>query len=381
MDKRRYFRAFYFVYFAAWSGFVVFRNAYFETIGLSGTQMGTIGFLLKTAGIVALPGWGLMSDRFGAQKRILLVSVGVSGTLGLLYPYIGAAFPLLALITVAFASFRAPIRPVANSMLLSTGLPYGSVRAYGSIAFGIAALGTGLVSTHTGSVIVFYGFAVGMAVLAALLLRIPVDSRPPAESVGLRAASLVANRTFTVLLVAAFLMGTIFPAGSAYLSVYVRAIGGSDAITGLSVAAKTAGEAVVFLFAARFETTYRRLLFTGAAFHALTFGFYATVPAPFAVVATQLLLGFGYAAFMLAAVNLAHELAPESIGATAQTFLTGLGFAAGTGVGELAAGRLIDLVGVESMYAAAAAVGVAVAAVSGVVDGSLGADGLVPTDG
>ncbi|MUV56977.1 MFS transporter [Halogeometricum sp. CBA1124] len=95
----------------------------------------------------------------------------------------------------------------------------------------------------------------------------------------------------------------------------------------------------------------------------------------------QLLLGVGYAAFMLAAVNLAHELAPAAIGSTAQTFLTGFGFAAGTGVGELAAGRLLDVVGVQSMYAYAAAVGFAVVAVSALLDGSLGADGFVPADG
>jgi PPP family 3-phenylpropionic acid transporter len=343
--------------------------------------MGTIGFLLKVAGIAALPGWGLLSDRFGAQKRILLSSVAVSGALGLLYPQTAAVFPLLAAVTVAFAAFRAPVKPVANSMLLSTGLSYGGVRAFGSIAFGVAALGTGLLRSRVGSVVVFYAFAAGMAVLAVIVLRIPVASRPPTESVGLRAASLVRDRNFAALLVAAFLMGTMFPAGSAYLSVYVRSIGGTDAITGLSVAAKTLAEAVVFLTAARFTTTYRSLLVAGAGCHIVAFGFYASAPAPAFVVAMQLLLGVGYAAFMLAAVNLAHELAPAAIGSTAQTFLTGFGFAAGTGVGELAAGRLLDVVGVQSMYAYAAAVGFAVVAVSALLDGSLGADGFVPADG
>ncbi|SFR64041.1 MFS transporter [Halogeometricum limi] len=381
MRERRYFRAFYFLYFASWSGFVVFRNAHFESVGLSGVEMGTVGFLLRVAGIFALPGWGLLSDRFGARRRILLVGVAMSGVLGLLYPRVASAFPLLAAVTVAFAVFRAPIRPVANSMVLSTGLSYGSVRAYGSLAFGVAALGVGLVSSRVGSAVVFYAFAVGMAALAVILFRVPVRSRPPTESVGLRAASLVTNRNFAALLVAAFLMGAILPAGSAYLSVYVRSIGGTDAITGLSVAAKTAGEAVVFLSAVRFATTYRRLLVVGAGCHALTFGFYATSPTPTLVVAMQVLLGVGYAAFMLAAVNLAHELAPASLESTAQTFLTGFGLAAGSALGELASGRLVDLVGVQSMYAYATVVGLAVVAVSGLLDGSLGTGDSFPADG
>lgn len=93
----------------------------------------------------------------------------------------------------------------------------------------------------------------------------------------------------------------------------------------------------------------------------------------------QLLLGFGYLAFMLALVNLVHELAPGSMGSTAQTLLTGFEFTAGTGVGELAAGHLLDLVGVQAMYAYAAVVRLVVA-VSRLLNGSLSAERSVPVD-
>ncbi len=177
------------------------------------------------------------------------MSVVVAGVLGSSYPAVAAVFPFVAAVTVGFSVFRAAIRPVANAMLLSAGLSYESVRAYGSIDFGISAVGAGVANARLGSV-VFCVFGVGMAVLAVVLLRIPVDRRPPTESVGLRAASLVRDRNFAALLVVASLMGTLFPAMSASLSVYVRSLDGSDALTGLSVAAKTLGEAAVFLTAA-----------------------------------------------------------------------------------------------------------------------------------
>ena len=128
-----------------------------------------------------------------------------------------------------------------------------------------------MLSSRIGSVVFFYMFGLGMAMLALILLRIPVESKPPTESVGLRAASLVTDRNFAMLLVAAFLMGTMFPAGSAYLSVYVRSLGASDALTGLSVATKTVAEAAVFLYAARITTSYRLLLIAGAGCHVVTF--------------------------------------------------------------------------------------------------------------
>lgn len=381
MSKARYFKWFYFVFFAAGSGFIVFRNAYFESIGMTGLQMGIVGFLLKAAGILAQPAWGLLGDRLGAQRRLLMAGVGVSGAVMLVYPRVARVFPVLVVATVVFAAFRTPVRPMANAMLLSEGFSYGSVRAYGSIAYGIAALGLGVVIARLGSAIVFYTYAAGMALLVAILTRIPVESKPPTESVGLRAVSLVRDRNFAALLAAAFVMGAMFPAASTYLAVYVRAIGASDAITGLSIAVKTLAEGVVFLYATRLAISYRALLAAGAGCHVLAYVVYATTAAPILVVSLQFVVGVGYAAFMLAAVNLAYDLAAPSIKSTAQTFLAGFGLAAGTGVGTLATGWLLDLVGVQAMYGYVAFLGVAVLAASALLDGSIEADGLVPESG
>ncbi|MCU4717725.1 hypothetical protein [Halapricum hydrolyticum] len=53
----------YLTYFAASNDLVSFRNAFFEDVGLTGSQMG----LLVAGGLVAQPVWGVLADRFSCS--------------------------------------------------------------------------------------------------------------------------------------------------------------------------------------------------------------------------------------------------------------------------------------------------------------------------
>lgn len=88
--------------------------------------MGLIGLLIPICGVIAQPIWGMVGDWGGLQKEILFAGVGVTGVAILVYP-IGPIVGVLTLAgaTIVFAVFRAPIRPVANSLVLSTGIDYG----------------------------------------------------------------------------------------------------------------------------------------------------------------------------------------------------------------------------------------------------------------
>lgn len=366
---RQQLRLFYFVYFASGSGFMVFRNAYLDEIGLTGFEMGLIGLLIPVCGVVSQPIWGMVGDWGGLQKEILLAGVGVTGVAILAYP-LGPVVGVLTLAgaTIVFAVFRAPIRPVANSLVLSTGTDYGQVRAFGSLAFGVSSVGFGVLVSQFGTPVVFYLYTLGMAAVAVILLRLPVETPPPTQRIGIKAVRLTRQPDFAALLVAAFLLGLAIPSGSAYLSVYMRAIGASDTVTGAAFAAKTMGEIGVFLLAYRIDRSYRSFLVAGCLCHAFTYAVYATVTIPVLILGIQLVLGVGYAAAFLAMVNLAHRLAPTALQSTAQTFLSGIGIAGGAGIGHVVAGHLMDVVGVQAMYGYVAVIAVAAALVSLLVD-------------
>jgi len=404
------FQSLFFVQFAAFSGFAVFRNVYLEGIGMSGAAMGTIGFLMTATGVVAQPGWGVITDYWRAERPVIVVGA-------VAYPFfdrirdgiraLRGVDPLVAAGTAAFSAFRAPIVPVANGMILSRGYDYGNVRAFGSIAFGIGSLGFGFLVAALGVVSVVYFYVGGMVVLAAVALSIPAgedegtgghdrtdgDGEAATSEASLWTAlrALVTAPTFLVVLATAFLLRLSASGGSAFFSVYMRAIDAgivvgpwslsADALTGLAWAIKTGFEAVAFVYAVRLSLPYRWLLAGGGVALVAPNLVYGLTTAPAAILAVQVAGGVGYALFTLAAVELAYAVADRSVRSTAQTALAGVGLGLGGAVGQVVAGGLMDAVGLRRMYVAVAVVGVLGAAVGllvtdrGRLDGETGAAG------
>ncbi|WP_248518272.1 MFS transporter [Salinarchaeum laminariae] len=379
LSQERGFKLFYFIIFASFSGYVMFRNVFLEEIGLSGTQMGMIGFLFPLCGMIAQPIWGLVADWKGASKPILYVSAIVAGAAALLYPLapmVGASFLAIVVATVIFALFRAPAVPISNALVLSSGMSYEGVRAYGSIAFGIAGLGFGFLIGVTATEAVFYAYSVGMILLVLLLTQLPMDETEAlGDDLDLDSVRRLLHRQFLLLLGAAFFLGVMTPASAAFFSLYVEAIDQPTSITGFAWLIKTLAEAVAFVYVARRGGgSYRWLMAVAGVFYLGTYVLLATTGAIAVVIASQVLLGLGYALFNLASVNLAHSLSPSALKSTAQSLLMVGGVSAGRAVGELVTGVLVDFVGVQAMYGYVAVLGVLVVAFSLAISKTAAAD-------
>lgn len=364
LSDRRGFELFYFLTFAAVSGYLMFRNVYLEEVGLSGTQMGIVGLLYPLCTMLAQPLWGLFADWKGASKVVLYCSAIGGGLAVLVYPVApltGATFLAVALGTALFAVFRAPLMPVANALVLSAGMSYERVRAFGSIAFGVAGVGFGFLLGYVATEVVFYAFAIGMVLVVLLLTRLPVEE-PEALGSDLELAAIrrLLDRQFVLVMVAGFAIGLMTPAGVAFFSVYVRSVGHADSITGVAWFVKTVGEAVAYLAIARRGGRYRWLMAAGGVLYAATYVALAVTTNVGVIVFAQVALGVGYALFNLASVNLAHALAPEALASTAQSLLLVGGVSGGQVAGELLAGVLVDLVGAQAMYGYVAVLGVVV---------------------
>lgn len=353
MEDKTRFRLIYFSYFAALSGFGTFRNVFLEDIGMTGLQMGIIGAVITVAATAAQPFWGFLTDWKGAQREILLVCAGVTGVAVLVYPagpLFEATFFVVLAGTFLYAVFYAPISPITDSLALSTGTPYGRLRAFGSVAFGVGSLGYGFLIAELGSGMIFYVYSLGMVALVVVAWGIPERDENPMGVVGRDALRLVTDRDFALLFLSAFLVGATLLPGNDFFSVYIRAIGGTDAVTGVGWFVLTSTEAFAFVYLFRLTTRYRYLLVLGALLYAAKYTVYFFVSSPAVVVASHLVTGVSFAAFYLAAVNLADTIAPDTLSSTAQTLLWSATFGVGAGAGQLAAGRLVDSVGAQWMY-------------------------------
>lgn len=353
MNERTRYRLLYLAYFAAFSGFGTFRNVYLEEIGLTGFEMGMLGFIITIGGTVSQPFWGFVTDWKGAQRETLILGAVVAGIAVLAYP-LGPLLPdtflVIAVGTVFFAVFIAPITPITDSLVVSSGLNYGRFRVVGSIAFGVGTLAYGALLASLDTSIIFYAFTAGMAALVVTAWGVPESEGAPFQVVGRDALRLVRNPSFVLFFVSAFLVGMTLLPGNDFFSVYMREIGGSDFHTGVAWALATFVEAAAFVYAYRISRRYKSLMILGALVYSAKYLVYVLTGDPLVVIASHFLTGTSFALFYLAGVNLADELAPESLKSSAMAILWTAVFGAGAGAGHLLAGRLVDLVGVQDMY-------------------------------
>lgn len=377
------FQALFFANFAAFSGFAVFRNVYLEEMGMSGSAMGQIGFLLTATGVAVQPVWGVLTDYLHAEAPVLVVG-GVVSALGLFaYPIaaeLATPFVLVAAGTAVYSAFRAPIVPVANALVLSRGYDYGTVRAFGSVAFGIGSLGFGFLVAALGVSSVVYCYALGMGALVVVVLSLPEsadtgdrddgsDDQSDGAALSGAARALVTNYDFLVVLVLGFLVGLSTRGGSAFFAVYMRAVEASavvgpvrltaDGLTGAAWALKTLFEAVAFVYAVRLSWSYRSVLVAGGAAVTLPNLVYGLTTRPWAVVAVQAVGGLGYGLYYVASVEFVHVVARGRVTSTAQTVFTGVGLGLGGAAGQVVAGELYDLLGIQRMYVVVAVLGFA----------------------
>ncbi|MDY7083018.1 MAG: MFS transporter, partial [Halobacteria archaeon] len=112
----------------------------------------------------------------------------------------------------------------------------------------------------------------------------------------------------------------------------------------------TSVEGLTFFYVFRLNPRYKILLIVGALLYAFKYAVYYFTTSPLVVLVSSLVAGASFGAYYLAAVNLANELAPESLQSTAQTLLWASVFGFGAGAGQLAAGRLYDIVGVKNIW-------------------------------
>ena len=345
----------YFVFYASFSGFVAFRNVLLEEMGMSGVQIGLVGSLWVLGGVIAQPGWGFVADYTQSPKRVLAVAATLSALAILSYPF-GASIPsatflIVAVGTVVYSATRAPIVPISNSLVLRQGFDYGYVRSFGSVAFGGSVLAIGFALAEFTTSLVVYLYAAGMVVFVALVVGLPdVEEAVFEANLGVETVRLLRQPRFRVVLLTAFLLGFVSISGGAFFSVYMRAVGLGDGLTGLAWAGKTAVEAVLFLYLGRTALSYGSIIALGGASYAAGYLGLWSLPTLGPVFLANLGLGAGVALLYYALVNLAHECAPQHLDSTAQTLLTGVGVGAGGAVGQVVTGWLVDAVGVQQMY-------------------------------
>lgn len=346
--------SYYFIYYAGLASLSPFLVIYYQSRGLSGSEIGFLGAISPLVGLVAAPFWSGLAD---ATRRHKLIFVFATFSVVVISFLIYAAGSLAWLIPaiIGFSFLGAPIMPLmdSNTMSLLGGRKdrYGSIRLWGAAGWAVAAFIMGPIIVRYGLQWAFYGYAglVGLAVLVALPIPMGnVHVTAPFWG-GMRA--LFTNPRWMFFLAIVFLMGTASPSISSYLYLYMKQIG-AESLIGPALSISTLTEIIMFFFAERIlrRIKGRGLILIALSVYIVRLLLYSFIASPSLILVIQLLHGFTSPAIWAAGVSYVAEVAPPGLGATAQGLFQGVLNGLGTATGAYLGGVLLQAYGQAVMF-------------------------------
>lgn len=348
-------RAVYFFYFAGFAFFVPYIALYYQSLGLSGSQIGILTGLSPVIGVLAAPSWSALADATHQHKRILSFSLLAASFCVLALSTVSQYAWLLAIVT-AFAFFLAPIIPlVDNSVVEQLGVrrdEYGKQRVWGSYGWGLAALVSGLLLQRFGLSFIFYAYA-GLVFFGFLAsTRFPVNPVSIGIKLGRNVLALFSNRRWLLFLGVTFVLGAGMAMIGNYFTIYLKSLGTPASLMGVALALATLSEIPFLFFSDRMMRRFgiAGLLVIGGSVFGLRALAFAAVSAPWQAMVLQLVHGLTFGLVLVAGVEFTSRIAPPGLGATAQGIFSAVFNGLGYAFGSLLGGILLDAVGVQAMY-------------------------------
>ncbi len=346
--------SYYFIYYAGLASLSPYLVIYYQSRGLSGSEIGFLGAISPLIGLVAAPFWSGLADATRRHKTIFLFAT-FSVVVTSLLIYAAGSLAWLIPAIIGFSFLGAPIMPLMDSstMSLLEGRKdrYGRIRLWGAIGWAVAAFIMGPIVVTHGLQWAFYGYA-GLVALAVLVaLPIPMGNAHVTAPFWSGMRTLFNNPRWMFFLAIVFLMGIASPSVASYLYLYMKQIG-AEALIGPAVSISTLTEIVMYFFAERIlrRVKGRGLILIALSVYIVRLLLYSFIAAPALILVIQLLHGFTGPAIWAAGVSYVAEVAPPGLGATAQgifqAVLNGLGSATGAYLG----GALLQNYGQIAMF-------------------------------
>jgi PPP family 3-phenylpropionic acid transporter len=343
-------RILYFLVFCCTASWLPILADYLKGQGLSGIRIGIILSITPVMMFLVQPFYGMLADRLG-YKKCLLLSSFLASVSYVCYLFEGG-FAYLFIITVFMALFYNTLQPILDSLSLKLAqsnaeFSYGTLRIAGAAGWAF----TGIIAGHyidkinTSVIFVFAAISMLFTFIFSFSLKLDNEKRIAADSQSFKNARQVfGNKTLIFLLVSVFLISAGATTIWNFYSIYMKENGASASLVGFGISFQGLCELPLFYFSAKiirrfgikttllitvFATTFRLLL-------------YSIVKNPHAAVFIELLHGISWSLFWVVCVEYVNLLVKEEWRATGQSLLYAAYFGAGAIVGNFWTGFLYD---------------------------------------
>src|ERR1044071_1521857 len=168
-------RAYYFSYMGGWGFILPFINLFYVSLGLSGTQIGTIGSVSSTVGLIVSPVLVAQIKKRPQARGILQTSLLLGAIIYFVLGHQTAFLPILGIVFIQ-ALLGSGIMPASDAMAVhvseEAGTGYGSVRVWASVGWIITVLSSGWLIERKGFQAGFLGVSLMWFLAASLTLLI-----------------------------------------------------------------------------------------------------------------------------------------------------------------------------------------------------------------
>jgi len=297
------------------------------------------------------PFYGMLADRFGYKKCLLLSSLLASLTYALYIIHSGGFVYLIA-ITAFMALFYNTLQPVLDSLSLqlverNPKFSYGTLRIAGAAGWAFTGIINGQLIDAISTTAIFAISSVTMFLTFLFAISLRPDNKLPA-SMGdqpfKNLKGLFKNKTLLFLLLCIFLVSATATTIWNFYSIYMKENGASASLVGYGLSFQGLCELPLFYFSARIigklglKTCLVLTVFTTS----LRMLLYSLVKDPRAAIAIELLHGISWSLFWVVCVEYVNRLVNEDWRATGQSLLYAAYYGAGAIAGNFWTGYMYD---------------------------------------
>ncbi|MBK5462075.1 MFS transporter [Peribacillus sp. TH16] len=355
MKALRLLKSFNFLYFGLLAIFIPFLPVYLADQGLRPAQ---IGFIIGTGGFVTLitqPLWGMISDKTRTIRKVLLLLIFFSSVIGY-FLYDSSSYLQLILFAMLLYFFLMPIDPLTESLNFTiaekSGISYGSIRTYGALGYAVISLITGYVMSSFGANSLAFLFAV-IGLISFIVSWMMPDAPVSGKPVTLKSLKhFFSNKETLLFLLLVFICAVPARMNDTFLGVYIRELGGSAKLVGLTWFLAAGSEIVVFALSFWWLRKGKEIIIISfaAAFFFIRYFVSAWITDPHLLAYLQVMQLLTFPIFYSAAIQYLYRIVPVEWRATGQTVLALLFFGVSGIMASYIGGAIYGAFGGKTLY-------------------------------
>jgi len=347
--------SFYYIYFFGMGALYPLLSVYFKDQGLTGSQLGVVMSIGPVLSIITQPIWGMLCDRYGIQKKVLLVTLVAAGLISLIFPSTHSFWAFFILIGV-LNIFQSAIVPITDNISMNFvqhfGGQYGDIRLWGSLGFAMAVLVAGFLSDYFNAGIIFYLSTFSLMIAALLTRKMPNENATFSVSIFRGITNLLKVPSFSLFLFGTFLLFGTMNANNTYFGILYQSIGGTKTGIGLAFLLAAGSEVPFMRWSGKLIARFGLLpVMTFSAFVAvLRWGLYSFGPSVPIIMITTFTQGLSIGLFLATAVQFVKEKSEAEVQVTAMTLYGSFGLGLGSFVSSMVGGWILEYFGILHTY-------------------------------